>query len=242
VKAAVEAGLLVSSGFWVRKARAISEAADGQVSATFFPEIAGACLTESSASKTRAASARVCPTRDAASCERFLGYARCMHPATLPPAELLKACSETRTKRSGPGGQHRNKTETAVVLVHRPTGISAEASERRSQAENRQVALDRLRLKLAVEHRGPTDSNGPSQIWRSRTRGRQLVISPSHDDYPALVAEALDQLNVHGFEMPKAAELLGVTATQLLKLFKKHPAAWTALNTLRVRAGLAALK
>ena len=164
------------------------------------------------------------------------------HPSALPPADVLEACAEIRTKRSGPGGQHRNKTETAVVLVHGPTGISAEASERRSQAENRRAALARLRLKLALEHRTPPDSLGPSELWRSRTRGRQLVVSESHDDYPALVAEALDHLHAQRLDMPRTAEVLGVTGTQLLKLFKKSPAAWTALNQLRVNAGLGALK
>ncbi len=164
-----------------------------------------------------------------------------MHPAVLPTDEFLKDTHEVHTRRSGPGGQHRNKTQTAVVLVHQPTGITAEASERRSQAENRQVALRRLRLKLALEHR--TQSlPGPSELWQSRIRGRQLVISASHDDYPPLVAEALDQLQAHGLEMPKAAETLGVTATQLARLFKKDPSAWTTLTRLRARAGLAALK
>ncbi len=64
-----------------------------------------------------------------------------MHPAALPPADLLKQTQELHTRRSGPGGQRRNKPQTAVVLLHKPTGISAEANERRSQAENRQVAL-----------------------------------------------------------------------------------------------------
>lgn len=53
-----------------------------------------------------------------------------VHPATLPPADLLKQTQEIHTRRSGPGGQHRNKTQTAVVLLHKPTGIAAEASER----------------------------------------------------------------------------------------------------------------
>jgi hypothetical protein len=163
-----------------------------------------------------------------------------MHPATLPLTALLDACTESHTRRSGPGGQHRNKTQTAVVLRHGPTGISAEASERRSQAENRQVAIRRLRLKLALEHRTPALPVA-SRLWQSRVRGRQLAISATHEDYPALVAEALDQLQCRGLEMPRTAETLGVTATQLLRLFKKSPAVWTALNKLRTAVGLPAL-
>ena len=58
------------------------------------------------------------------------------HPAALSPEELLHQCRARRTRRSGPGGQHRNKVETAGVLTHAPTGVQAEANERRSQAEN----------------------------------------------------------------------------------------------------------
>lgn len=165
-----------------------------------------------------------------------------MHPAALAPADLLKACRETQTRRSGPGGQHRNKVQTAVMLVHAPTGIAAEGSERRSQAENRTMALKRLRLKLALEHRTPASPSGPSQLWLSRTRGRQLVISADHDAYPALVAEALDQLQATGFEIPTAALQLSITGTQLVRLFKKVPAAWVALNAYRAGFGLTHLK
>jgi hypothetical protein len=129
-----------------------------------------------------------------------------------------------------------------VILVHKATGISAEGSERRSQSENRAVALKRLRLKLALEHRTPADSRGPSSLWRSRTRGRQLLISTSHEDYPALLAEALDRLQAHGFEIPRTAEILGVSGTQLVRLFKKSPAAWVAVNKRRQALGLPVLQ
>jgi len=164
-----------------------------------------------------------------------------MHPATLPVDELLAAVEESHTRRSGPGGQHRNKTQTAVVLRHRPTGVAAEASERRSQAENRRVALWRLRLALALEHRTPARP-APSALWRSRTRAARLVIAADHADYPALVAEGLDQLEAHGWRMTAAAAALGVTASQLAALFRRQAGAWTTLNRQRLAAGLTPLR
>jgi ribosome-associated protein len=51
-------------------------------------------------------------------------------------------------RSSGPGGQHRNVTDSAVRIRHIPTGIVAQASERRSQSQNRELALERLRIAL----------------------------------------------------------------------------------------------
>jgi len=64
------------------------------------------------------------------------------------PKDLERECDLSFFRASGPGGQHRNKTETAVRVVHRPTGIAAAATEERSQFRNRQVALERLQEKL----------------------------------------------------------------------------------------------
>ena len=100
----------------------------------------------------------------------------------------------------------------------------------------------RLRMELAIHHREPTDPDGPSALWQSRTRGRRLVVAVDHDDLPALVAEALDQLLVAGFEMAAAAKLLGVSTSQLIRLFRQVPAAWVAINRLRAATGLPRLK
>ncbi len=161
-----------------------------------------------------------------------------LHPAALPLATLLRDCDETRTRRGGPGGQHRNKVETAVVLRHRPTGVEAEAAERRSQAENRRMAVARLRLALALGVRMPPAGDAASPLWRSRALGGRLAVAADHDDYPAIVAEALDRLTATGCVVAPAATQLGVTATQFVNLFRKTPAAWTTLNRLRTEAGL----
>jgi ribosome-associated protein len=68
----------------------------------------------------------------------------------LPTEALLSECEEEFFIASGPGGQHRNKTESGVRLVHRPTGVTVTATERRSQAQNRSAALTRLRERLQV--------------------------------------------------------------------------------------------
>jgi len=164
------------------------------------------------------------------------------HPAALRGEVLLAECQTRRTRRSGPGGQHRNKVETAVVLTHLPTGVTAEASERRSQHENHARALFRLRVKLAMEVREPPSPNGPSLLWNSRCRGGRVSVNPEHDDFPAILAEALDQVVKLGHDMPAAAAALGCTPSQLLKLLRLEPAALQQVNKLRTAAGLHLLK
>ena len=71
------------------------------------------------------------------------------------------------TKDSGPGGQHRTKTESAVIMRHRPTGIEAKAASK-SQHANKRAARAELEARVAAHYR-----NGAEQ-QRNEDRAQQI--------------------------------------------------------------------
>lgn len=161
------------------------------------------------------------------------------HPATLPPDELRAACELATGRRRGPGGQHRNKTESAVILRHTSTGIEGQAAERRSQADNLRVAMKRLRVNLALEVRRPEQGIvAPSALWRSRCPAGRIVINPEHDDFAALLAEALDVIADRHGHVKSSAEHLGCTSSQLQKFLQHDPRAWQLVMQWRRQHGL----
>ncbi|NOY30870.1 MAG: peptide chain release factor-like protein [Planctomycetes bacterium] len=158
------------------------------------------------------------------------------HPAQLSLEQLLKDCRLQRSRGSGPGGQHRNKVETAIVVEHLPSGLRGEASERRSQDQNRRQAIHRLRVKLALyERRSP--AAGPSSVWRQRLKAGRISANSEHEEFPALLAEALDVVCANAFEVSVAAKQLEVTTSQLIKFLKIERGALELVNRERVEAG-----
>ena len=74
----------------------------------------------------------------------------------LPEADedLLRECEVYTFRSSGPGGQHVNKTETAVRLKHLPSGLVVTSREERSQHRNKMLCLQKLRARVEkLNHR-----------------------------------------------------------------------------------------
>ena len=89
--------------------------------------------------------------------------------AVEPPEEAgfdLRSIRWETMRASGPGGQHVNRTESAVRLTHLPTGIQVTASEERSQHRNRALALARLARRIA-DANAEQHSKEREQRWRA---------------------------------------------------------------------------
>jgi len=155
--------------------------------------------------------------------------------------ELVKSCVMGKSRSSGPGGQNRNKVETHVTMTHTPTGLEGQAGERRSSIENRSMAVKRLRLVLALHVRTPVPlGEARSRMWLARcppSGGGRISCSSEHDDFAAMLAEALDVIDASAFDVRKAALRLGCTFSQLVKLLKAHPPALVMVNAERAARG-----
>jgi peptide chain release factor len=107
----------------------------------------------------------------------FVGISTLVPPAAstgLRETDLhFEAC-----RASGPGGQHVNKTSSAVRVVHVPTGLAAFAQEERSQHRNKALAVARIAAALAERERQGREA-AKRQRWSrhdSLERGREIRV------------------------------------------------------------------
>lgn len=172
------------------------------------------------------------------------------HLAQMEIGDLLAECEVVRQRRSGPGGQHRNKVETAIRIRHLPTGIEAMASESRRQEVNRQRAIQRLRVLLAVRHRRTAAFQALDAVAyqvpavvAGRIRSGKLPVNGEHADFPAILAELLDLTVVWARgDVARVGVVLEVSPSQIVKILKQVPEALREVNDVRRVQGLHALR
>jgi protein subunit release factor A len=92
----------------------------------------------------------------------------------VPDLEQLEREVEVSVyQASGPGGQHRNRTYSAVRMKHLPTGIVVTAADSRSQLRNRRIALERLARRLAEHFHEDPPRKATAKKTSIRRRERQ---------------------------------------------------------------------
>lgn len=166
--------------------------------------------------------------------------------------ELMEQCDMGTFKASGPGGQHRNKRESAVRLKHLPTGIIAQAVEDRSQHKNRASALSRLRTLIALKVRRPInleDYTPPVELLqilplKSSVRGKDVgpQIGPNNSKFSPGMQALLDLLFAVEGSVSDAAKILGLSTGALSRLILSDDSLRTAANELRASKGLKPLR
>jgi len=106
--------------------------------------------------------------------------------------ELLRECEVDTFRSSGPGGQHVNKTESAVRLTHLPSGVVVTSQQERSQHRNKALCLEKLRAKIERMNYRPA-KRVPTRVPRNvknrmleekarRSRIKRLRSKPSADE------------------------------------------------------------
>jgi hypothetical protein len=163
----------------------------------------------------------------------------------LTDDQLLAQCEVDTYRASGPGGQKRNKTSSAVRLRHPPSGLIVIAEESRSQHENKAKALQRMRQALFLKLREAVPpetrtvgvlSTHPDYQSARNADGRLDMGRKDPRFWPA-VGVVLDVLEAVEGRVSEAAEALGISTANLIAFLQTSPKVWEQANHLRTRFG-----
>ena len=165
--------------------------------------------------------------------------------ATLTDVQLLAQCEVDTYRASGPGGQKRNKTSSAVRVRHPPSGLLVIAEESRSQHENRARALKRLRQALYLKLREELSAEELLPDALARRAGfagsvgvaGRLEMGRKDPRYWPAVGIVLDVLQALEARVSDAAVALGISTANLVDFLADNPKVWEQANQMRTRFG-----
>jgi hypothetical protein len=158
-------------------------------------------------------------------------------------SHLLAQCDVDTYRASGPGGQKRNKTSSAVRLRHQPTGLIVIAEESRSQHENKAKALRRLRHAFMLKLREPIGASFEALAQHDSVAalragdGKLHVPSAKDPRYWPAVGIIFDVLDLCAAQVSEAAKHLSTTTANLLSLLELDPKVWEQANIARRKFG-----
>jgi hypothetical protein len=162
---------------------------------------------------------------------------------TITDHEFLKQCIFDPYLASGPGGQKRNRTYSAVRITHKPTGLAAVAEESRSQHENRVRTLRRLKILIALRVR----ANGAEgwffpEALQPYFKPVLQKMNPGNERYALFCAAMLDLLYQKRGSLSASAAELGISTGQCGPLFMLAKDIMAEANAIRASFGLRPLK
>ncbi len=149
----------------------------------------------------------------------------------LDDAALAQHCRIERRLGTGPGGQKRNKTASAVLVSHGLSGCDGAADDTRSQHQNLHLALRRLRLNMAGHWRQPPAAVPLGPPPAARAPGRWLWF-----------ARLFDVLEACHWALADSASAAGHNTARIGKELAAEPQLWQRANEARRQHGLPVLK
>jgi len=145
---------------------------------------------------------------------------------------LLRICTLQGYQGSGPGGQHRNKTNTGVLLRLEELNLEIRCCEDRSAAINRTLAVERLRVLIALRYREmpPVTPAMPFPGGKGR-------IQASNPAYPLFIADILDRMEQNQGDPHAAAAAWGLSTSALSRILFAEKAVLESVQQMRARHG-----
>lgn len=161
----------------------------------------------------------------------------------LTDSQLLAQCEVDTYRASGPGGQKRNKTSSAVRIRHLPSALIVIAEESRSQHENRARALKRLRQAFYLKLREPLSAEALSSVPQreelasARSSTGKLDVGRKDARFWPLAGLVLDVLESTEARVSETAAALGISTGHLIGFLEIEPKVWEQANQARQRFG-----